>query len=609
MKLIKSFILNIKKFLKYQIITRGVLALIIIPLYGFLSGYLVRKNGSAFSTNGDILNFMLSPSGAIFLLIFFAMVILEIIIEIGGYITISSKIEGGYKESSYLEILKYNIRLLPRMLSVGGIIILLYLIVLAPMSGIGFQLSFLKGFSMPNFIMSEIDQNLKYTIIYTVGIILLIYISLKLIFTFNYMIIEDMKVSEAISASAKLFKDNRKTVLKEIALVLIITAIASSLVLFIWLALIVKLSGMLNLNGYTGRIIMIGLLQVQSLGILLVSVLVVPFECYYVTRLFYRMISEEDVRYPQIVEKTKKSMLDRILEKKKTLIAISLAGLILYSMAMGIFASEVVGYNNKIDVYGHRGFGVGTPENSISAIKKSIDKNVVDYIEIDVQRTKDREYVLNHDKTFERVSYNKPDFINKKTLDLNLDQIKTLDIGSKVSSEYAGEKVPTIEEVLDLCKNNININLELKEDVDNKMMDDLMDLVKKKGMKKQVFFTSLNINHIKYIEEKDSTFDTGIIYFIKLGNYNDVVSDYMIMEEREATESSIKKLHKNGKKVIVWTVNTQDSIDKFSKMDIDGIISDYPIEVKEAIDENAKMTPDDLIMSSFVRNIEDRLLP
>ena len=236
-------------------------------------------------------------------------------------------------------------------------------------------------------------------------------------------------------------------------------------------------------------------------------------------------------------------------------------------------------------------------------------KNVVDYIEIDVQRTKDREYVLNHDKTFERVSYNKPDFINKKTLDLNLDQIKTLDIGSKISSEYAGERVPTIEEVLDLCKNNININLELKEGVDNKMMDDLMDLVKKKGMKKQVFFTSLNINHIKYIEEKDSTFDTGIIYFIKLGNYNDVVSDYMIMEEREATESSIKKLHKNGKKVIVWTVNTQDSIDKFSKMDIDGIISDYPIEVKEAIDENAKMTPDDLIMSSFVRNIEDRLLP
>ncbi|MEG0250903.1 MAG: glycerophosphoryl diester phosphodiesterase membrane domain-containing protein [Peptostreptococcus sp.] len=608
MKLIGKFTLNIKKFLKYQIITRGVLALIIIPLYGLLSGYLVQKNGSAVSTNGDILKFMLTPSGGIFLLFFLAIVILEIIIEIGGYITISCKIEGGYKESSYWEILKYNIRLLPRMLSVGGIIIFLYVIFMGPMSGIGFQLSFLKGFSMPNFIMSEIDQSVIYTIIYTVGIILLIYVSLKFIFTFNYMIIEDMKASEAISASCKLFKDNRKNVLKEMAVMLIVTAVISSFILFIWLTLIIKLSGQLNLDGYTGRIIMIGLLQVQSFGILVISILVVPFECYYVTKLFYKMIDEKDVRYPQIAEKTKRSMLDKILQKKKTLIGISLAALVLYSMTMGIFTREIVGYNNKIDVYGHRGYGVGTPENSLSAIKKSID-NKVDYIEIDVQRTKDREYVLNHDKTFERVSYNKPDFINKKTLDLTLDQIKTLDIGSKVSPRYAGEKVPTIEEVLDLCKNKIKINLELKEGVDNKMMDDLMDLVKKKGMKKQVFFTSLNINHTKYIEEKDSTFDTGLIYFIKLGNYSDVAADYMIMEEREATESSIKKLHKKGKKVIVWTVNTQDSIDKFSKMDVDGIISDYPIEVKEAVDKNARMTPDDLIMSSFVRDIEDRLLP
>src|SRR5699024_2479134 len=148
-KLVGKFTVNIKKFLKYQIITRGLLSIIIIPIYGLLSGYLIQKDGSVVFTNGDILKFMLTPSGAIFLLFLFLIVVLEIIIEIGGYITISSKIEANYKESSYWEILKYNIRLLPRMLSVGGIIILLYVIFMAPMSGVGFKLSFLKGFDMP----------------------------------------------------------------------------------------------------------------------------------------------------------------------------------------------------------------------------------------------------------------------------------------------------------------------------------------------------------------------------------------------------------------------------------------------------------------------------
>lgn len=607
-KLVGKFTVNIKKFLKYQIITRGLLSIIIIPIYGLLSGYLIQKDGSVVFTNGDILKFMLTPSGAIFLLFLFLIVVLEIIIEIGGYITISSKIEANYKESSYWEILKYNIRLLPRMLSVGGIIILLYVIFMAPMSGVGFKLSFLKGFDMPNFIMSEIDQNTLYTIIYSVGIILLIYVSLKFIFTFNYMIINNMKANEAIKASSKLFKENRKTVLKELAVMLIVTALISSIVLFIWLTLIVKISGQLNLDGYLSRIIMIALLQIQNFGILIISILLVPFECYYVTKLFYKLIDPKDIEYPKIAEKTKKSMLDNILHKKKTLIAIALTALLLYSMTMGIFTREIIGYNNHIKIYGHRGYGVGTPENSISAIKKSIDNNI-DYIEIDVQRTKDRKYVLNHDKTFERVSYEKPYFINKKVSDLNYSQIETLDIGRRVSQRYAGEKVPRIEEVLDVCKNKIKINLELKEGIDHEMIDDLMELARKKGMKKQVFFTSLNIRDIEYIENKDSTFDTGLIYFIKLGNYGSVDADYMIMEEREATDSNIKKLHKKGKKVIVWTVNTQESIDKFSKMDVDGIITDYPLEVKEAVSENSKLTSNDLILSSFVRNLEDKLLP
>ena len=605
-RLMKYFSLNIKKFIKYQIITKGVLSLIIIPLYGFLSGYLVKRDGSMMFTNGDILKFMMTPSGALFMLSLFIIIVIEMVIEIGGYITISCKIEGGYGESGYLDILKYNINLLPRMASVGGIIILLYMGFMAPMTGIGFKLSFLKGFSTPNFVMSVIDQNIFYSIIYGAGILALIYVSIKFIFTFNYMIIYKMKPYESIKASCRLFKENKKRLLKELAAVLILTVLLVSLAVFLWMTLIVELSKNMNLNGYLERVAMLSLLQIQGLGIIVVSMLVAPFECYYITRLFYKLIDRKDVKYPIIPEKTKQSMLDRVLRRKKTLVAVTAASIVLYSVTLGLFTTEILGYNNKIDVYGHRGYGVGTPENSLSAIQKSID-NKLDYVELDVQRTKDRHYVMNHDKTFERVSYNQPPFINKRVYELTLPQIETLDIGSKVSPKYAGEKVPTLEQVLDLCKNRIKINLELKESVDKKMIDDVMDMIEKKGMKKQVFLTSLNTENISYIEKRDPSFDTGIIYFIKLGNNRMFNSDYMIMEEREATDKNIKKLHKSGKKVIVWTINTPESIEKFSKTDVDGIITDYPEAVKKAVNENSKLSINDLILSSFLRELNDAL--
>lgn len=127
----------------------------------------------------------------------------------------------------------------------------------------------------------------------------------------------------------------------------------------------------------------------------------------------------------------------------------------------------------------HRGYGEGVPENSISSIKKSISEKV-DFIEIDVQRTKDRVYILNHDKNFSRVSNKVTDYINEEITDLTYEQIKAFDIGKGFGDKYKNEKVPTIDEVLDLCNEKIGINLELKGNVDEKMIDDLMKMVEKK---------------------------------------------------------------------------------------------------------------------------------
>lgn len=594
---IRSFFSNVTQFIKYQLVTKFILSMIIIPSYGLISGFLIKSKGYNLLSNGDVLNFLFSARGFIFLMMMVFTVVVEIVLEIGGYIAISSKIEDRQSESGYFDLLKYNWNMLPKMMSFGGVLVVIYLLILAPLSGFGLKLSFLKGFYVPNFVMSVIQTNSTFKTIYYIIVGIVLISSVFMIFTFHFMIIYGQNSTKAIKSSFELVVKNKKKFFVDIVGITIINTVVITLGLLIWaLALMLFFS---SSCGFFGKSLAIFLLQLHSIVILLISMLVVPFECLHFTKIFYQLVPSEEHVFVQIKEKKKKSILDKLFMRKKTFIAICLVVLIPISVFLGVFTREFLGYNSQIMIMGHRGFGDGVPENSISSIKKSISEKI-DYIEIDVQRTKDRSYVLNHDKNFARVASSNNTFINENVLNLTYDQIKEIRLGKGFGDKYKNEKVPTIEEVLDLCKDKIGINLELKGNVDQKMMDDLMDIVDKKGMKEQVIFTSLTKSNVEYIENKDVTFNTGLINYLKIGDYTNINVDYFMLEENEITDKNVDSIHEIGKKVIAWTVNSEESIENMTKLEIDGVITDNPLDVKDKLKENAELTENELIVSRFL---------
>lgn len=594
---IRSFFSNVTQFIKYQLVTKFILSMIIIPSYGLISGFLIKSKGYNLLSNGDVLNFLFSARGFIFLMMMVFTVVVEIVLEIGGYIAISSKIEDRQSESGYFDLLKYNWNMLPKMMSFGGVLVVIYLLILAPLSGFGLKLSFLKGFYVPNFVMSVIQTNSTFKTIYYIIVGIVLISSVFMIFTFHFMIVYGQNSTKAIKSSFELVVKNKKKFFVDIVGITIINTVVITLGLLIWaLALMLFFS---SSSGFFGKSLAIFLLQLHSIVILLISMLVVPFECLHFTKIFYQLVPSEEHVFVQIKEKKKKSILDKLFMRKKTFIAICLVVLIPISVFLGVFTREFLGYNSQIMIMGHRGFGDGVPENSISSIKKSISEKI-DYIEIDVQRTKDRSYVLNHDKNFARVASSNNTFINEDVLNLTYDQIKEIRLGKGFGDKYKNEKVPTIEEVLDLCKDKIGINLELKGNVDQKMMDDLMDIVDKKGMKEQVIFTSLTKSNVEYIENKDVTFNTGLINYLKIGDYTNINVDYFMLEENEITDKNVDSIHEIGKKVIAWTVNSEESIENMTKLEIDGVITDNPLDVKDKLKENAELTENELIVSRFL---------
>lgn len=112
---------------------------------------------------------------------------------------------------------------------------------------------------------------------------------------------------------------------------------------------------------------------------------------------------------------------------------------------------------NAFIVIAHRGVHQETPENTLMAYQKAIDLGV-DFVEIDLRTSKDKQIVIMHDATLERMTG-----VKKRVKDLDLDSLNLLKIRDLNHFEWGQHAIPTFKEVLALCKNKINIYLDFKD--------------------------------------------------------------------------------------------------------------------------------------------------
>lgn len=114
--------------------------------------------------------------------------------------------------------------------------------------------------------------------------------------------------------------------------------------------------------------------------------------------------------------------------------------------------------NGGVYVVAHRGAHIGIPENTLAAYAKAIELGC-DFVEIDVRTTKDGHFVSVHNSSVDAYT----EGVTGKVAEMTLDEIRALDVGKKVGPDWAGTRVPTLDEILALCKGKIGIYLDLKE--------------------------------------------------------------------------------------------------------------------------------------------------
>jgi glycerophosphoryl diester phosphodiesterase len=245
------------------------------------------------------------------------------------------------------------------------------------------------------------------------------------------------------------------------------------------------------------------------------------------------------------------------------------------------FAEESIGEVRKVDNIAHRGAAGYAPENTIAAFDKAIEMKA-DYIEMDIQRTKDGELVIIHDTSVDRTTEG-----SGYIKDLTFNELRSLDAGSWKGTEFAGEKIPTFDEILDKYHGKIGILLELKAPelypgIEESIAQELKDRNLDKPQNEKMILQSFNFESMKKMNTLLPNVPIGVLTWSKAHTTPQALkefsayADYFNPSYGLITEDLVNQVHSQGMQIQSWTVRSHESADFLLEMNVDGIITDYP---------------------------------
>lgn len=250
---------------------------------------------------------------------------------------------------------------------------------------------------------------------------------------------------------------------------------------------------------------------------------------------------------------------------RKTLIALAL-GCIL--TGCGVQKT----YNSDMVVVAHRGGASLGIENSLSCIEKGIATGA-DMIEIDVHMSLDGALVVCHDPTIDRTTTGKG-----AIRELTLEQLRSYPLKHQETGEVAqDERLPLLEEVLDAIRGRCGLLLEVKRGSDDwypGIEKAIIDAIEAAGVKDQVVVQSFNDSVLRGFHSLDASIPLEKLVFLPLSVDKEVFPYVQSVNIYYpcASRRFIARMHANGKKVKVWTVNKLSALPSGA----DGVITNDP---------------------------------
>ncbi len=572
---LKPYLEALPDVIRYQVATKLLLGVWLF-LLGRLFRVLLNSTGRVAVTSGDFAFIFTTWQGIAIILIALISLFVYVALDLNVKIILSRNLLFD-ENKPFWHICSEALECVLRLFNVQGIAIIIYIVLIAPILGIGFSISLTQGLYIPTFISSVIADTPLYLILASVAALLFISMGIANLFVLHG-VIDDMSIEDASRQSRKIIKEYGKDYLwQNIAFILVMAAVLGIIVAAV-LVLPLLLTQILPLSSAIRRGLFLFFILQGTILSLIAGLIVTPFYIMKMTQLYYSYKNKEPVFYHQ--RKVKVHTYDKVA---LILVLIAVVGV---SIFMNHDFDSVFPLDSSVKIIAHRGGGTEGAENTIAGLENAWAKGAYGS-EIDIQRTKDGYYVLNHDANFERVAKDR-----RKPEEMTLEEIRKLSVD--------GEPIPTLEEMLDASKGKVILFIELKgETADRQMADDAVRIVKQRHMENEAVLISLKYDLIDYIETKYPEMETGFLTFASFGDTALLNCDYLALEEESATADSIAAVHRQGKKVLIWTANKKQSQRHFLCSSADAVITDNVTQATEVVQEIANR--------SDLRRILDRI--
>lgn len=245
-----------------------------------------------------------------------------------------------------------------------------------------------------------------------------------------------------------------------------------------------------------------------------------------------------------------------------------------------------------VEIVGHRGASHDAPENTLPSLKLGWEQNA-DAVELDIFLTKDGKIVVIHDDNTKRTAG-----VDKRVDEQTLAEVRSLDAGRWKGEQWAGTRIPTLEEVLAIIPAGKGLFIEIK--CGPEVLPELQAVLDRSGKRGQVVIISFGFD---VVEQAKKRFPEVPVYWLygfsereKQAYGNPTLAD-LIAKAKSAGlngldvnyqgsfgKEFVEQLTAAGMKLYVYTVNAPEDARRLAAMGLAGITTDRPAYLRQALD-------------------------
>lgn len=225
----------------------------------------------------------------------------------------------------------------------------------------------------------------------------------------------------------------------------------------------------------------------------------------------------------------------------------------------------------------HRGASGHAPENTVAAFKRALELGAK-AIELDVHLTLDRELVVAHDDDLKRCAGDK-----RRLRAITWADAAKLDVGSWYDKAFASERLPRLEDVYELLPPGVELHVELKHGsrIYPGIEERALELAQKREALERTVFSSFDHAALRSLRSLNAKARLGYLLGLStlrtgLREAREIAAESLNLAVRQTTARAVKAAHERGLRVLSYTVNTSPERDRFARLGVDGIFSNYP---------------------------------